>query len=241
MVRVLLADDQVPDPARDARVLAEIEREKGAALRAAGKDPRVAWEEDRAWFTALIHCLENEFGFEVSSVGSFELAKERVRRRDFDAAIIDLSWSGDGDLPPGERSNVGFQLIDLIEPQKTGKPVIAFSQNFSGQLQLMQQATRRGALPLQKTYGAIDYQTLGSAILFLTSNERPAARAPAEPALRIAPTGSTPWDVIRDLPRPFLLAALPVVLLILLALAHLSAAPGEPVQLFGLTLYDRGW
>ena len=40
-IRVLLADDQLPwgDPGRDDRVFAEIEREKGAALRAAGKDP----------------------------------------------------------------------------------------------------------------------------------------------------------------------------------------------------------
>ncbi len=249
-VRVLLADDQVPwdDPARDERVLAEIEREKGEALRAAGKDPRAAWDQDRAWFAGLIQCLENDFGFEVIREASFERARLRAASAepDFDIAVIDLSWSGDGDLPHGRRSNVGFQLIDLLSPRTSGLPVIAFSQNFHEQRELMLQATARGALAMQKTYKPIDYQTLGSAILFLTSDARlwttgaPAAAQEKGGAKRAGQAGSTPWDLMRDLPRPYLLALLPAALLIVLALAHLSTEPGKAVKMFGVALYERG-
>ena len=232
---------------RDDRVFAGDRTEKGAALRAAGKDPRAAYEEDQRWFVGLIHCLENDFGFEVVRERVFENAMLRAERRDFDAAVIDLSWSGDGDLPPGKRSNVGFQIIDLLKPRETGMPVIAFSQNFAEHRELMLQVIQRGALAMQKTYGSIDYLTLGSAILYLTGyRPRPAADASAAVAAKTTTaakgwaTGSTLWDVLREVPRPYLLAALPAALLLLLAHAHLGTAPGEPVRLFGVELYDRG-
>ena len=131
-------------------MFAEIEREKGAALRAAGKEPRAAYQEDRAWFAGLIRYLENEFGFEVIPERSFGSAVLRAQRPDFEVAVIDLSWSGDGDLPAGMRSNVGFRIIDLLKPRETGMPVIAFSQNFAEQRELMLQVTKRGALAMQK-------------------------------------------------------------------------------------------
>lgn len=191
-VRVLLADDQAPwgDPARDARVFAEIEREKGAALRAAGKDPRAAWEEDHAWFVGLIHCLEHDFGFEVTRERTFEGAMLRADRRDFDLAVIDLSWSGDGDLPAGARSNIGFRIIDRIRRQDPGMPMIAFSQNFATQRELMLQVIQRGALAMQKTYGSIDYLTLGSAILYLTARPGPAGATATAVEARAAPAAT---------------------------------------------------
>ena len=212
------------------------------------RTPRAAYEEDQRWFAGLIHCLGNDFGFDVVPASVFANAMLQAERRDFDAAVIDLSWSGDKDLPPGKRSNVGFRIVDLLKPRETGMPVIAFSQNFAEHPELILQVIERGAFPMQKTYGSIDYLTLGSAILYLTGDRpRPAADAAAAvaattttTAAKGSATGSTVWDVLREVPRPYLLAVLPAALLLLLALAHLGTAPGEPVRIFGVELYARG-
>ena len=93
-IRVLFADDQLPydQPERNASVKAAILEEIGDKLRAANKDPELAFAQDLAWFQGLRQHLEERF--EVVPARTFADATAALHKRDkFDIAVIDLSWT----------------------------------------------------------------------------------------------------------------------------------------------------
>jgi len=235
-IRVLLADDQIPwnDEALDDRVKSEIVAEIGEKLRKKGKDPKVAYEQDRAWFTELIQYLSVKQGYDLTFEREYTGAEKRIRDKDrFDVIVIDLSWTGDHTLPRGERSNIGLKLIDDVAPHKSGIPVIAFSQNFESDSELMGLVTKRNAFPLQKHYSHVDYQALSSAIAYLTrESETHPSKAPTS-------VGRTFWDVFSSLPRIAIPIGLLVVLAVVLGFAHVNTKPGDTVKAFGVPLYTK--
>jgi hypothetical protein len=169
--RVLFADDQIPwgDEKRDAKVRAEIVTELGKKLREEGKDPKQAYEHDKLWMGELIQYLSVKYGFEVIPERGYDRAEQRIKKREkYDIYIIDLSWNGDPKLKHGKRKDVGIKLLELIATYNPETPVIAFSQNFEKDAELMSRVVARNAFPMQKHYKEIDYQLLAHTILFLT-------------------------------------------------------------------------
>jgi PleD family two-component response regulator len=165
VIRVILADDQIPanDSSKDERVCSEILREKG------GKLKRSDFDEDHEWFKGLCKYLK-QHGLDVVEVRHFEEAKRRLRNQDYDVAVIDLSWTGDYKLPPGERENVGLELLSLVNDDEDERyiPVIAFSQNFRDDYSLVDRVLERGALPVAKTYDELGHRVLEGSIRLIT-------------------------------------------------------------------------
>lgn len=196
-IRVLFADDQFPyDQAdKNASVKEAILEEIGDRLRAAKKDPEAAFEQDFAWFQGLRQHLRERF--EIVPARTFGEAKDALHSRDkFDIAVVDLSWSGDGQLPSGKRHNVGIELLEILREQndkfQTYKPVLAFSQNFEKDPELMSLVLDQGALPVPKMYSKTGYQALASAISYLAKVRPPGSRAedPTVAAARVNKTAA---------------------------------------------------
>jgi CheY-like chemotaxis protein len=240
-IRVLLADDQVPwdDAALDDRVRSEIVAEKGEELRKKGKDPLVVYEEDKVWFKQLIHYLCVKQGYTVTFARQFEDADRQISERNsFDVIVIDLSWTGDSKLPRGQRSNVGLKLIKAVTERNPDIPVIAFSQNFESDSELMGLVTKQNGFPLQKHYSQLDFQALASAIAYMTRNSRPAGGEAGTTASSVG-VGKTFWDVLSTLPRVAIPIALAIVLIAVWGFAHVNTPPGDSVKAFGIPLYTK--
>ena len=196
-IRVLFADDQFPydRTEQNAFVKEAILKEIGDKLRAANIDPEQAFSEDFTWFQGLSQHLGERF--EVIPARTFAEAKAALHKRDdFDVAVIDLSWSGDSQLSPGKRHNVGIELLEILQRQNDEhqgyKPVLAFSQNFEKDPKLMSLVLDRGALPVPKTYSETGYEALSSAISYLAKVRPPGSRTedPAVAAARVTRTGA---------------------------------------------------
>jgi hypothetical protein len=196
-IRVLFADDQFPydQNEQNSSVKAAILEEIGDKLRDANKDPELAFSEDLSWFQGLRQHLSERF--EVVPARTFAEAKSVLHRRDeFDVAVIDLSWSGDSQLPLGKRHNVGIELLEILQEQNNKhegyKPVLAFSQNFEKDAQLMSLVLNTGALPVPKIYSETGYQALASAILYLAKVRPPGSKAedPTVVAARVSKNGA---------------------------------------------------
>ena len=194
-IRVLFADDQLPydQPERNASVKAAIVEEIGDKLRAANKDPELAFAQDLAWFQGLRQHLEERF--EVVPARTFADAKAALHKRDkFDIAVIDLSWSGDAQLPVGKRHNVGIELLEILREQNDKEqvftPVLAFSQNFEKDPQLMSLVLDQGALPVPKMYSDTGHRALASAISYLAKVRPPGSKA-EDPAIAVARVNRT--------------------------------------------------
>ncbi|ESA36364.1 hypothetical protein N836_00390 [Leptolyngbya sp. Heron Island J] len=196
-IRVLFADDQFPydEAERNTSVKAAILAEIGDKLRAKNLDPEFAFLEDFNWFQGLRQHLRERF--EVLPARTFMEAKATLYERDnFDVAVIDLSWSGDAQIPSGQRHNVGIELLEILQEQNDKhrgyKPVLAFSQNFEKDPKLMSLVLDRGALPVPKAYSETGYQALSSAISYLAKVRPPGSTTedPSVAAARVTRTGA---------------------------------------------------
>jgi hypothetical protein len=200
-IRVLFADDQLPydQPEKNSSVKDAILEEIGDRLRAANKDPERAFLDDFAWFKGLRQHLDERF--EVVAARTFADAMEKLLDRGkFDIAVIDLSWSGDGQLPRGERHNRGIKLLQILQEQNDKdqggyKPVLAFSQNFANDPQLMSLVLDRGALPVPKLYSDTGHQALASAISYLAKVRPPGSKA-EDPGVAVARVQKTTAIVV---------------------------------------------
>jgi hypothetical protein len=179
-LRILLADDQVPwdTDEKNNRTKAEIRRE--FAVEKPDVDVDVAFQNDFAWFSGLLVYLEQTKGETIIRARTFNEASQRLdNSRDLDVAIVDMSWWGDPNLDPGvsARHNIGHKLLpEAADATRSKTPIIALSQNFSNDFELMSTVLERGALPIPKpdtrnlTSHAkeLSYRTLYAAVRYLS-------------------------------------------------------------------------
>jgi hypothetical protein len=167
-IGVLFADDQIPynDQKQDAAVREEIckefemHRKKDRDATAAGFD------DDYNFFNNLLRFLISDKGVRVRKVRSLGEAKRLIEsynveqiddeEKKIDAAIIDLSWWGDKDLPSGYegRHNRGYELLESAQSKFKNDgvfiPCIAYSQNFYDDPAIRGRVLKLGALPIPK-------------------------------------------------------------------------------------------
>jgi len=168
-IRVILADDQIPwnIDSKDEIVKKEILAQIGEKLIKMGKDPEQCYEDDKEWFQELVNYLETKF--ELTYVREFEEAERLfVKPEEFDVAVVDLSWTGDSTRKENPRENIGLKLLETLAKSNPVMPVIAFSQNFEKDRELMSSVLEHGALPLQKYYDGTGHQALASAIKYVS-------------------------------------------------------------------------
>jgi hypothetical protein len=166
-MRVLFADDQIPSSIDAENEICKQELRKELS----GKLPNFdsAYRADYEWFTELVRYLSVDKGFELTTARTFSAAMALAQKRDdYDVAVIDLSWTGDPGVVPGEKRNSGLRILRAIAQgnKTTGryKPTIAFSQNYQKDHGLFAEVLEAGALPIPKDYTDTGQRSVGAAI-----------------------------------------------------------------------------
>ncbi len=150
VLRVLIADDQIPDESiRDSDV--------------------IAWARDQYpqahdgfidAFGVMRQALKIlRDGSNVTAARRFNDALNFIRNERFDVAIIDLGWAGDSAVPADTERTAGWKLVEAIQnedakhPERQPTAQINYSSRFEVQPTLGQEAAQQGVLPFYKPYG----------------------------------------------------------------------------------------
>lgn len=170
-VRVVFADDQIPseDAEQNKRARDVIVSE----LKPTRENVEADYEQDDRWFRGLISYLQDREGFKIIPAKTISQAEIQLqKRKDYDVAVVDMSWFGDPDVKSGSKRDAGLELLRLVDnanrESSDRKSVIAFSQNFEKDFELVGKVRELGALPIQKNYGESGHRILGAAIRLLS-------------------------------------------------------------------------
>jgi len=149
MLRILFADDQIPDDSiTDDAVLAAIKEQY----------PRAQAGFIRAFVIMRRAVKAMRDNYDVTVARRFNDALALVRDEHFDVAIIDLGWYADHDLKEAERATAGWKLADAIDEadarhlERPATAQIIYSARFATDPALSGMAANKGRLPFFKPY-----------------------------------------------------------------------------------------
>jgi CheY-like chemotaxis protein len=148
MTRVLLADDQAPDPKMDHLSDAEL----GQHYLEKYKDREFA--EGFVFLRELVKKL-GEHGYKVDCVNTPEEAVKQCADRGniYDAIILDLGWYTITTMSYNQRMLLGWEIADALR-QHQSAPILMFSNRFLQDERLAQTTAEKGLLPVYKTSDA---------------------------------------------------------------------------------------
>ena len=150
MLRVLIADDQIPDDdIPDGDVLTH----------ARERYPQASDGFIQAFgvMREAVNILRD--GCNVTVAWRFGRALDLIQSERFDVAIIDLGWAGDAEVPRRDERTAGWKLIDALRdadarhPDRQPTAQIIYSSRFEIHPNLGQEAAEKGILPFYKPYG----------------------------------------------------------------------------------------
>lgn len=174
-LKILLADDQVPwdTSVKNDRTKEEIRKafkHFGPEEFGADFDVDKAFAEDYKWFKGLLAYLDSK-NTEVVRVRTFKEAMRRIKNpRNWDVAVVDLSWFGDYTVRRvADRKGKGKELLEAANGSCSKVPVICMSQRFRSDLEHMSTVLELGAFPLPKDYKnpELSYRVLHAASQYL--------------------------------------------------------------------------
>src|SRR5262249_5071883 len=132
-VRVVFGDDEIPSycDKQNKRARAEIIRER----RSTHPNVEAEYDQDEIWFRGLLTYLQEREGFTLIRAKTIAEAGNQLRKRkDYDIAVIDISWLGDPAFSSEAKKDAGLgllrQIADANRESTDHKPAIAFSQNW---------------------------------------------------------------------------------------------------------------
>jgi Cyanobacterial TRADD-N associated 2-Transmembrane domain len=172
MLRVLIADDQIPD-----ETVAPEDIKKWAS-------EQYPNEPDNSGFIAAFGVMRKAVdtlrdGCNLNAVRRFAEAQSLIRSEHFDVAIIDLGWAGDKSVSRAQERTAGWQLVEMIEEEDSKHPKrpptaqIIYSSRFETDPALGHEAAQRGIMPFYKPYGERHSLPLGNeAEKVISSEER---------------------------------------------------------------------
>jgi hypothetical protein len=150
MLRVLIADDQIPDEAvRDSDVLVWARGQYGTA--------HEGFIQAFGVMRQAVDILRD--GCNLTVAREFRRALQSIRDEQFDVAIIDLGWAGDAQVPRQDERTAAWKLIDALQaedakhPERQPTAKIIYSSRFEVDPTLGHQAAEKGILPFCKPYG----------------------------------------------------------------------------------------
>jgi hypothetical protein len=148
-MRVLFADDQIPDDDVPDGKIAD-------AVRQVIPDAREGFIRAFKVMRRARQAVAEDHDVTVAS--SLDEALLVARTQDFDVAIIDLGWYADLSVPEAERAVARWKIAAALDetdqqhPQRPPTAQIIYSARFGTQPQLAERAASRGRLPFLKPY-----------------------------------------------------------------------------------------
>jgi hypothetical protein len=169
MLRVLIADDQIPEESvSDSEVLVWARENYPKAHN--------GFINAFAVMRQAVNTLRD--GYDVKVARRYREALSLIKEETFDVAIVDLGWAGDADVPRNLERTAGWQLIDAIKTEEAQHPErpptaqIMYSSRFETDPGLGQEAAAQGILPFYKPYGERFSLPLSDAPVALDRKER---------------------------------------------------------------------
>jgi CheY-like chemotaxis protein len=146
MIRLLIADDQVPDTtlSSDQKI-----RERYSALYHddPNRDDIVEWT---LFLRKLVHLLQAQ-AYQVDCANTPRAVLDLTKRNTYDAIILDLGWYALKEKPYGERMVYGYQLGNQIRQNLPAAPILMFSNRYYDDDNLARTAAENGFLPVYKS------------------------------------------------------------------------------------------
>lgn len=148
MTRVLLADDQAPDPKFDHLSDAELRQHY------LEKYDDQGFAEGFVFLRELARRL-GELGYEVDCANTPEEAVRQCAKHDniYDVVILDLGWYTVTTMLYDQRMRLGWKIADDVR-QHQSAPILMFSNRFLKDDRLAQTTAEKGLLPVYKTSDA---------------------------------------------------------------------------------------
>ena len=160
MVRILFADDQIPESDIPDSDIAHPEREMSKAVQKL-----------------------KDAGYHVDVARTLKEAIDKVKKIHYDIAIIDLGWYFDVSIPSSEQGAAGWKICDAVKEANkaifASKPIgrrmkptfqIMHSQRFREDAEITTAAAKRGALPVFKDFKEVSHEALLAAVKFVEEN-----------------------------------------------------------------------
>ncbi len=148
-MRVLFADDQIPDDdIADEKIFDAIRQ----------KYPRAQDGFIRAFEVMRRAQRAVSEDNEVTVARRFQDALSLVQSGEFDVAIIDLGWYADHSVPEPDRPTAGWKIAKSLEeadqqhPERAATAQIIYSARFDTHPELGERAANKGRLPFLKPY-----------------------------------------------------------------------------------------
>jgi CheY-like chemotaxis protein len=155
MTRVLLADDQAPDPKMRHLSDAELrqrclEEYKDLLVEVEVPDTeKENFADGFVFLRKLVNQLQ-ERGYTVDCATSPEEAVEKAKSNVYDAIILDLGWFTVRTKSYDEKMRLGWDIADVLR-QHQSAPILMFSNRFLQDAQRAQTTAEKGLLPVYKT------------------------------------------------------------------------------------------
>jgi hypothetical protein len=181
-LRVLFADDQIPDEdIPDEDLVTALEK----------KYPDEYPEFISAFLPMRQAVKTLRDGYDVTIANTYKEALRLVKENHFDIAIVDLRWDADEKVPRVKSTNAGWTICDAIEEADKDAPLlptfqIVYSSRLYDEPQLGILAAQRSKLPIYKSYDEAGNQALLAVVNFIEkhlSNQSTQYTAPYEDKL----------------------------------------------------------
>jgi CheY-like chemotaxis protein len=144
MVRVLFADDQVPD----AKLVSDDQiRSHYAKLYPNPPD----FADGFVFMRHMVKRLQDE-AYEVAAAATPNEVRRLIRDRAYDVVVLDLCWYAAGSRHDATATDLGWQLAQQVKSAAPSAQIIMFSHQFYENQELAATAAEKGCLPVYKTY-----------------------------------------------------------------------------------------
>jgi hypothetical protein len=183
--KILLADDQVPDPVLQTR------EQVRAFYTERYNDPGFA-EGFVFLFELLAELRDN--AYEVTAVNRIEDVGPAAEAAEFHAIVLDLGWYTDATTPYAERMAKGWEIAERLKA-RSAAPIVMFSNRFPEKNNLAEIAAEAGLLPVYKSYDANCIKNLLVTLKYVTTAKPPGRSAKA---VFIGHGHSPLWQELRD-------------------------------------------
>lgn len=195
-LKILFADDQIPDDAIPDADLAQV-----LSLR----NPHWPANFLRAFveMRRTVRTLQKA-GYAVMTVHTYSDAMSLAKDRHFDIAIVDLGWFADESL--SDPDYAGWDICEAIDDGNQARadpptPQIIYSNRFAQDTHIGVRAASQGKLPFYKGYTEASDQALLAAVMFVETllPATPVKASPAAtPAVRAQPKTDR-WRIYNNL------------------------------------------
>jgi hypothetical protein len=171
-MKVLIADDHIPDEiVRDDKIPDFV------AQRFQSSDSALI--DKFAFMRKMLNRLRDA-GLNVHVCNHASLVEKSIKQNRYDAAVIDLGWYADEEVPENAQAFKGWDIIDMVREKSPLLPLIMYSSRLFENSAIARGAVDRGVLPVYKDFKETCIDNLIAVLHFVYSTREQVKRIDAD-------------------------------------------------------------